>query len=202
MSGLDRIKERIIEDARAQAKEVINDANKRADQIKKDRSDQAAIRAEKIGADYENRAIELKRQMLSAAQMDIRKKNLSTKQDLIGQAFDYTHNSIMELPLADYEQLMTDLVMVAVVTGDEEVILSKQDTERLGEGFVKRINQKLSDQGRLGGLKYFKESGDFNGGFILRKGGVEVNCTIGALFRQLRERIEPQTAEILFDSKD
>lgn len=202
MSGLDRIKERIVEDARAQAKGLIDDANKKADQIKKESADKAELVAEKIRTDYENRAAELKRQMLSTAQMDIRKKNLALKQDLIGQAFDYSHKSIMDLPLADYEKLMEDLLMVAVESGDEEIILSKQDIDRLGEGFVNRINKKLSEKGRLGALKFYKEPGDFTGGFVLRKAGVELNCTIGALLRQLREKIEPQIAEILFAVED
>lgn len=198
MSGLEKIKERILEDARQEAESIIENANKRADEILSNAREKADAAREAIASEYEAKRQELKRRMLSMAQLDINKKLLEVKQHMIDAAFDECVRHIQKMPVQDYRALIVKLLLSAVQTGEEEVIFSAADDGRLDNSVINDANNKLKKMGRKGSLKLSKEKGSFNGGFILRYQGMETNSTFDSILRTIREQMEPQVAEILF----
>lgn len=198
MNGMDRIKERILEDARQEANKIITDAQNRADElIKKNESEAAAVQEKQL-KENEIKGLDLKRRMISVAQLDMRKEVLKAKQDMIDKAFEQCLSSIVNMSAEEYRALIEELMVNTVQTGNEEVIFSHRDDERLGSDFIAGVNGRLASMGKKGDLKASTEKGSFNGGFILRSGGIEINNSFESVLRIIREEIEPQVAEILF----
>ena len=52
--------------------------------------------------------------------------------------------------------------------------------------------------GKNGKLRLSAESGSFDGGLILRKGGIDINCTVKALIDSVRNEVSPAVADVLF----
>ena len=70
-----------------------------------------------------------------------------------------------------------------------------EDTaQAIGEKLVKAANARLKN----GRLTLAEETGDFAGGLILRRGSIEVNCTVELLVELSRSELSAQVAEILF----
>jgi len=198
MNGMDKITERILDDARQEAERILEDAQRRAEAIKKESESKAAAVRERLIREYETKASELKGRMISVAQLDMRKKVLEVKQEMIDKAFERCLANIMEMPPKEYRKLMEELLIASVQRGDEEVVFSRLDDSRLGNDFLSGVNGRLTAMGRKGALKAAKEKGSFQGGFILRTGGVEINNTFESMLRIVREEIEPKVAEMLF----
>lgn len=198
INGIDKIKERILEDAKLEAKKIIEDANIKIDEVKKNSEAKAATIKEKLNKDYEVKKSDLKRRMLSVAQLDMRKDTLQAKQSMIDKVFAQCLKTVSEMPAAEYRAIIEDLLLQTIQTGNEEIIFSKLDDARLDSNFIAGVNSRLTSMGKKGEVKVAQEKGTFNGGFILRAGGVEINSTFEAILRLAREEIESQVAQMLF----
>ena len=205
-------------------------------------SAQAQAQAAEIGAGYDRRAQEqvqatlergrreaaLRRERLgSVAQLEARKLVLSTKQDLVGRAFDLALQKLTELPEADYIALLARLAVDASRTGQEQVIFSQRDRARYGKQVVTQANEilarrvapKLPDDltasragaildrvvtgasavlSGTGMLTMAEETRPMAGGLILRDGRVETNCSFEALIRLQQGALSAEVAKVLF----
>ncbi len=203
---------------------------------------QAQAQAAEIGAGYDRRAQEqvqatlergrreaaLRRERLgSVAQLEARKLVLSTKQDLVGRAFDLALQKLTELPEADYIALLARLAVDASRTGQEQVIFSQRDRARYGKQVVTQANEilarrvapKLPDDltasragaildrvvtgasavlSGTGMLTMAEETRPMAGGLILRDGRVETNCSFEALIRLQQGALSAEVAKVLF----
>lgn len=83
----------------------------------------------------------------------------------------------------------------AAVTGDEEVLLNGRDRDTVGPAAVKAANETLG----AGRLTLAADAGNFAGGLILRRGNIEVNCTVELLVELCRADMSAQLAGVLFD---
>ncbi|MBE3102555.1 MAG: hypothetical protein IMZ47_09860, partial [Firmicutes bacterium] len=101
INGIDKIKERILEDAKLEAKKIIEDANIKIDEVKKNSEAKAATIKEKLNKDYEVKKSDLKRRMLSVAQLDMRKDTLQVKQSMIDKVFAQCLKTVSEMPAAE-----------------------------------------------------------------------------------------------------
>ena len=117
------------------------------------------------------------------------------------------------------------LLVRASSTGREEVVFSPEDREGAGKAAVARANELLAKEAApelpLGdgvvanllnkvaaGVSAFaqgtamlavsEETRDISGGFILKDGRIEVNCTFDALVRAEREQTAGEVAKLLF----
>ena len=64
---------------------------------------------------------------------------------------------------------------------------------------VEQINTELKAKGLKGEIKISETVGSFRGGFVLEKGGVEVNNTFEALVDSLKDELEFEVAQVLFN---
>jgi V/A-type H+-transporting ATPase subunit E len=91
---------------------------------------------------------------------------------------------------------MKKLMIQAVETGDEEVIVGKNET-RLNEEFIKKVNRDLG-AGFKGNLRLSAQRADIAGGFLLSRGRVQVNVSTEVLINQVRESMEMELGGDLF----
>lgn len=194
--GAEEVIEKILADARAEAQKVKQQAQKKeaAEQTKLDgRLDEYNKQTRALA---KKRAGDEKLHILAAARMDIAKQLLAEKRKILDEVFEQSQVQLKKLPDKDYCKLMTKLMLEGVETGDEEVIVDKNET-RIDDKFISQINQRLGPD-RKGRLKLSGERQNLGAGFILKRGKIKVNVSIEVLLNQARRELEIELAKELF----
>jgi V/A-type H+-transporting ATPase subunit E len=91
---------------------------------------------------------------------------------------------------------MTTLMLEAVETGDEEVIVDKNE-RRIDKKFIQSINQQLASP-RKGNLKLSEDRANLKGGFVLKRGKIKNNVSVEVLLIQAHKELEIELAKELF----
>jgi V/A-type H+-transporting ATPase subunit E len=193
---VEQVVEKILADARSEADKITKAADEKeaAEQAQLDEQldeykQQTKVMAEKAGADK-------KAHLLAAARMDIAKEYLGEKRKILDEVFAQAEKKLKGLPDKQYCELMEKLMLGAVETGDEEVIVDKKET-RIGQKFIKQINRKLGP-GYQGNLRLSNEKQGIGAGFILRRGKIKNNVSLDVLVSQARKALEIDLAKELF----
>jgi len=191
-----QVVEKILADAKAEAEKIKKQAEEKesAEQVKLDErlveyKKQTEILAQKAGKDE-------KTHILAAARMDIAKQFLAEKRKILDEVFEQAHRQTQNLPDEQYRQLITKLMLEMVETGDEEVVIDKNEN-RIDQELIEQINQRLGP-GYEGNLRLSDERQDLGGGFILRRGKIKTNVSFEVLLDQARKELEIELAKELF----
>lgn len=184
---------------------IISEAQAKANQIKAEAD--IKINALKAQADNELSQFQLETQRLSqkalseskdrilaAARMAASKMETETKRMLLNRVIEKTADNIKSMKDDQYLNLMEGLIIASVKTGNEELIVGKNE-KRINDGFVAKINQKLGDKGKI---KISPEKTDIDAGFILRQGKSQVNASIDVMLKVAAQRLEGKLAIQLF----
>jgi len=183
---------------------ILSDAKAEAEKIGKEAADKAAAeqaKADKKLAEYRQQAETLAQQaaedekahILAGARMDAAKEYLAEKTKILDEVFERAAKRLGELPDKEYRALMARLMTDAVETGDEEVVIGK-DEKRIDASLITEVNGKL----KKGNLKLAKDKHDMPGGFILRRGKIKTNVSPAVLLGQARNDLVIELAKTLF----
>jgi V/A-type H+-transporting ATPase subunit E len=198
MAGVERIKEQILQDSESKVNIILEEGKKQAEAIINKAQLQANEKAESIRKKAINDSLERVKIANSMAELEMRKSKLLTKQNIINEVFSKVLDRLSSLDGEEYEKLILNMLLSAIETGDEEVVLSSNRKSKMSEGFMKNLNQSLVSVGKKGNVKLSDKTADIIGGFILMSQGVEINNSFEALIRLNRDEIEPKVAQILF----
>ncbi len=190
--------QKILADANAEAEKITQQAkDKQADEQAKLGEQLAEYRkqtealAEKAGEDE-------KSHLLAAARMQIAKEYLAEKRKILDEVFEQAREQLRNLPDAEYRNLVTQLMLEAVETGEEEVIVDAQE-DRIDASFIDQVNGKLASGGK-GNLKLARQKQSLAGGFVLRRGKIKTNVSVDVLLDQTRKELEIELAKELFEN--
>lgn len=189
MNGIERITARIEADGRAEAEAILEKGRAEAAAIEEEYRRRAESEGAALTAQAEKKAREREERLVSAAQMESRKTLLSARQEMVEKAFSQALERLCSLPHEEYVEVLAAL-LDRCAAGGEEVIFSRTDRERIGEEAVQKVTGKK--------LKLAEETRPLRGGFILRKGKVEVNCAFETLVRLQKGQCAAQAAKLLF----
>lgn len=199
-SKLEKLKKKLIADAQAEATKVIEDGKREAERI----IEEAERQAEKIRSDYSTRAqheaSEHIRRQVSLRELEARKAILAEKGKIIDQVFEKALSELRQKDLQSGFSITWKLLLGAIQTGDEEIILGEADRNALPPDFIERLNKHLSDLGKRGDVKISQSIHNHGGGFILKRGRTETNVTFETLLETVRDQIETDIARILFEN--
>ena len=191
-----QVVDKILANAKAEAQKIKKqtDASEAAEQAKlneqlNEYKKQTEVLAKKAGEDEESH-------IMAAARMDIAKQLLTEKRKILDEVFEQARQQLQNLPEQDYRGLCTKLMLEAVETGDEEVIVDKKDN-RINQDFIDQVNRQLSSKGK-GELKLSEQKQDIGAGFILRRGKIKTNVSLDVLLEQARKELEIDLAKELF----
>ena len=192
----EQVVEKILADARAEADKIKKQAddkeageqNKLSEQLDEYKK-QTEILAQQAGEDE-------KSHILAAARMNIAKEYLVEKRKILDKVFEQARQQLQNLPDEEYHALIKKLLLDAVETGDEEVVVDTNEG-RISEELIKEINQQLSSD-RKSSLKLSDQRLDLGAGFILTRGKIKTNVSIEVLLDQARKELEIQLAKELF----
>jgi vacuolar-type H+-ATPase subunit E/Vma4 len=187
---------KILADAGAEAEKIKTQAQEKqsVEQAKLDEQlrqhqKQTDALARKAGEDE-------KSHLLAAARMQIAKELLTEKRKILDEVFARARQQLLNLPDDQYRRLIADLMISAVETGNEEVILDK-DEKRIDQELINQVNRQLAGENK-GNLKLAGQRQELGGGFILRRGKIRTNVSFEVLLSQARKGLEIELAKGLF----
>lgn len=198
MSGLDKMKARILEEAESSARDILDRAGEEADRILREAGTAADAAAAEIAAGAVRDSLERKRRAGAAADMQRKQAVLAAKQEMIREVLREAYEEILGLEAERYFGLMEKLLREYVLPEEGEICFNSRDLERMPEGFSGRIRTIAAEAG--GSLTLSETPLDTDGGFLLVYGGIEENCTLKAVFSSRREELSDQVNRMLFAS--
>ncbi len=196
----EKIIEKILSDARAEAQRLLESARAQAAQIHEQAQREAQRQRELILAQAREEAQSRRRAQLAAATAAARNAVLEAKRAVLKQVFEQAAAKLDTMPAHDYKNWLLRLIVQAVETGDEEVILSPADRQVLGEAFIKEANAQLAQQKKRGALRLSLETRDIGRGFVLKGVNSEINVTVATLLRRAQDELEIEVAKLLFST--
>lgn len=198
MAGVEKLKERILEDACAQSEANIKRAQEESSKVIETAQKNADAKKAQILEKAKKEAVDVKKRLKAMAELEARKKKLQSKQEVVEEAFKKTIEKLNNLPDREYEEIVSQMIVNSVEIGTEEIILSPKDKQRISAGFVESINKKLSNRGINGNVRLSEETKNISGGFILKSGDIEINNSFEAIIRMRREEVESEVIKALF----
>jgi len=191
-----KVTDKILADAREQAQQI-QEQTAQKQEIEQKKLEEQIAQYEKQTRDLAKKAARTKKQnLLSAARMEIAKEQLSEKRKILDEVFTQAKRQLQELPDQQYLNLIATLMERAVETGDEEVIIDKNET-RINHEFIKNMNRRLGP-GFKGNLRLAQDKQNLQAGFILKRGRVKTNASFDVLIEQARQNLEIELARQLF----
>ncbi|MBN1806558.1 MAG: hypothetical protein JW837_15020 [Sedimentisphaerales bacterium] len=188
---------------------ILADARAEADMIKKQADKKEADEHAKLSGqldEYRNQTTTLARQagddekshILATARMNIAKEYLAEKRKILNEVFEQARQQLQNLPDEEYKGLIKKLLLAAIETGDEKIIVDTNES-RINHDFIKYLNRELGP-GYKGNLKLSDDKQNIGAGFILSRGKVKTNVSIGVLLGQARKELEIQLGKELFEN--
>jgi V/A-type H+-transporting ATPase subunit E len=195
----ERVIEKILADAKAEAEKIAKEAGDKESAEQAGLAGQLQEYKKQTGILADRAAKDEKSHILAAARMEIAKEFLAEKRKILDEVFGGARQRLQTLPDEEYRGFMGRLLLEAVETGDEEVIVGK-DENRIDQQLVNQINQQLSSAGK-GNLKLSgeRQSAPGGSGFILRRGKIKTNVSFDVLFARVRRELEIELAKELFE---
>ncbi|NLO99484.1 MAG: hypothetical protein GX386_04240 [Clostridiaceae bacterium] len=199
MNGAEKIKERILTDARSLHDKILDEARAQAKSIIAEAEKEAFQKLTLITEKAREEAALIKQRYKAAESMEDRKNILKVQQECIDEAFDVALKNLSDMPDEKYKLFIEGIILNTAKNEDGIIVFSERDKKRLGEGFLSEINQKLKAKGISAELSLAKDSLSASGGFILRYGDLEINCTLEIILKMQRPNMESEVARILFN---
>ena len=196
--SLEAIVDKILKDARERTSRIEGESRAKIQSIQSQCEETVRALQEASRKRAERLAEDQRKRLLSMAELDIRKEVLALKQEMIETAFEKAISQLLEGDEERYSALLKKLILDANLEGDEELILNQGDREKMGDGFIRELNETFLKVGKKGGLRLSPESRPIRGGVILRRGRKEVNCSVESIIYSKRDELEAIVARILF----
>ncbi|RDU21819.1 V-type ATP synthase subunit E [Anaerosacchariphilus polymeriproducens] len=198
MTGLENIIKHIEEDAAALAEEKISQAKRRADQILLDARTEGERQVKNIEEMTKAEVNICLSRGESVAALNIRKKILSAKQQMIEDILKKAKVLLINMSDEEYFNVLLKMLLKYAQKMPGDIIFSEADKKRLPKKFDKKIKEALSNIPGAS-LNISNSERKIDGGFILVYEGIEENCTFDALILENREVLQDKISKLLFE---
>lgn len=190
MNGIDNITKRIADEGENTAREIIAAAEAEARALRAEYAKKAEGVREKILVRAEKDAEDAAFRIESSASSDARRCSLAKKQELISEAFVKAEEKLSSLSGDELVSALASLALRAADGESGELVLAEKDAS-----LKEKILAKCSANK---GITVSEETHSLGGGFILKRGNTEINCTFSRLVSELRDELQLEIAGILF----
>lgn len=219
MTGLEKVTGKIIADAEADARVILERAEAECEAIKAKYAAATEAEVEKLTDECDRECQALIIRARSSAAMAKRNAVLEARAKLIDDAYAAAEKQIRSMSGEQYLDLLQRMLRSALksqLEGEEEsmrlygedispavyeVVLNTRDRETYGEklleayraGYGARLSPVVLQRLRLA-----PDTAPIDGGMILRCGPVETNCSLSMLMAANRRETEARVSRILF----
>ena len=177
MNGLEKILGTIKDESDRLSEDIIKKAESEAEKEYKNAVAAAQNEADKAVATAKHKAKIIVETAESGAQSLVNREVLSAKADAVEEFIKTETKKWVQLEPDKYFALILGLITKYAEDKSGELIMSADDIDRMPKGFMENVNSVLPTGGALqpqkGNIK--------GGGFILKYGNIEDNCTFSAL---------------------
>lgn len=197
MSGIDRITEKILDQARLQAENKVaysKEATEKAEASLEKRFDRT-MEAEKKRAIDEG--AESAKRVIANVKLEGRKKKLAARQDAVNLVFDSAVKKMACLPEKEYVRFLANIAMPALGKGKNELILNTRDRDSVGIKIIEILEEKVPDMK----VAVSEETVSSLGGLVVRNGDIQTNLTLESIIRLEREKLEADVVGLIFESE-
>ncbi|WP_297520372.1 V-type ATP synthase subunit E [uncultured Clostridium sp.] len=198
MSNLENITSKIKKDAEVQKDLIIAKANESSKLIINKKESAAKKDAADLLEKSKHEAITKKSRILSSANLKVRNDKLVAKQTVISSVFDETKKKLNNMTDVEFKSFITDKILNSDIIGDEYIIVNEDKKKVVNEIFISELNTKLVAGNKKGELKISDINGNFEGGFIIEREGIEINNTFDSLIDSLKDEMEFEIAKVMF----
>jgi V/A-type H+-transporting ATPase subunit E len=221
MTGLEKVTGKILADAEADAKEILDRAEAECAAIREryraEREAQLAALREQSDRECQAHIVRAR----STAAMTKRNAVLEARATILNHAYTEAEKQVRSMSSEQYLDLLCKILRTAlkeqlsaetdslrlykedISPAVYEVILTNRDRdfygEKLMDSFRTGLGAKLSPA-VLAKLRLSRETAAIDGGLILRCGDISCNCSLTALFAQVRASLEGKVSALLFDA--
>lgn len=196
MASLNNITSKILKDAEDKKNEILASAEEEKNIILSKKIAKAKDLEAEIIKKAELEAKTKVERMISSAKLKVRNDKLSVKQEVINNTFKNSIEVLSRIEGQDLLNFIKNSVLSLGVIGEQKMFLNKTGMDIVDLTFIYELNQQLGDKGNI---KLSPEVKDFKGGFILEKDGIQINYTFEALVSSLKDELEYEVANILFN---
>lgn len=193
MGGLEKIIESITLEAKEKADEILFDAKETADGIYAEFEQNKAKIIEESTILTQEECMKISKKTEAEADAEARRIVLSAKRSAIEEILAKIKEKIKNAPSKEYFDLLVKLAKANREDMTGEMFFGKKDLERLPEDFSKRVNEGLEK----GSITISDESLDIDGGFIIKYGKVDINCSIDSIFEDKKNVLSDIITEII-----
>ena len=196
MTGLEKMKSQILDEAKALADSKVAEANRRAEEI----LEEAKADAEKSVASISQRSdkdiANYRERIISSIDLQKRTKLLAAKQEVIAQVLDQSYDRLKTMETGEYFAMLLKLAEKYVLPQEGIMYFSQADLGKMPESFKSDVKKLAETKG--GKLNISGEGRNIENGFVLAYGGIEENCTLKAIFDAKRDEFADKIHHILF----
>lgn len=193
MNNKDSIINKIISDAKAEAKELISSAEaKKAEAVEKAKEEITKREEEALSTRGEVVDTIISRRV-TVANIDAKKNILMTKNSIMERAF----NEAIDAVISDkkYGDIMKALLEKYLEDGDE-VVIAERDKKTVTSALVKSIAKSKGINAKLSSMY-----GDFKGGMMLVGKNYDKNLTLERTLFDVKEELSYSLSKILFEEE-
>lgn len=198
--SLEKIIEKIEEEAREQAERILSEAKDREREIIASSQKKAETIKEGILKKAQEKEQKRKESTLALAALEARKKVVEFKQSMLSKVYAQVLEDLARLTLENYQAWLEN-ILLKNAAGDEEIITASSEKDKVTRDFIQRINKKLTAAGKKGNLILSDKKRDFRGGIILHRGKLEINYSFENLLKNSRDITESEVVKILFTDR-
>ena len=147
MSGLDKMKSQILEDANRLAEEKIAQANAQAEEMNAKAKAEIEEAKQKMNHKSEAAVKNYRERIASSCDMQRKKAVLKAKQEVIAEVLQKAYETVVELPEAEYFNMLTNLLKSYVQSGEGVIYFSEKDKKRVPKSFEEEAQKIAASKG-------------------------------------------------------
>ncbi len=223
MTGLDKITKKILAEAEKEAKKILDEASDAARVVESEYREKADAISKDAARETERKIAEMDLRASASVETDRRNRLLEAEGKLVDEVFAAAEATIRAYSEEKMLDFLTGLLAYAMIEqasaeadsvtlyGEEgallpdtyELILNAKDRTRYGQAMISSVGNKLIGKvpsEKLAKLRLSDKTVGISGGFILRYGDIESNCSFDLLFAELRQKLEIEVSHALFDN--
>lgn len=197
MTGLEKMKSQILNEAELSAKKILDEAKQDAEKVMQTAKENAEAECGRISKKSEAELEAVKERAASSRDLQKRKAILQAKQEVIAKILDDVYEALLVLDDKSYFEFIRKMLKKFVLPQEGSICFSSNDLKRMPENFESEIMDIAAKKG--GKLTLLKEGNDnIRGGFVLLYGGIEENCTFKAMFDSKKGKLSDKVHVLLF----
>lgn len=196
MTGLEKIIDQILADAKNEADSIVKDAQTEAQKILTESEKQSDNAVLEIQKKSKVQAENLKNRMHSSNDLYRRTQTLAVKQEVIAQIIEKAYREVCSLDTEQYFGMLEKMIEKYALAQSGKIYFSDKDLKAMPKGFEEKIRTAAQKAG--GKLELSGEGKNIENGFILSYKGIDENCTIKAIFDAYRDEMQDTVYALLY----